>query len=137
MEHKFDPYSYESMEGRHHYARDPYTTEFAHHADPYAAEAYHHKEGHFEAHHELEQEHEGAETASAHLDQHHPEVAAPHHTAPHLAAHHQVAPHHAPKMGAHDAQPIHAASTEPHLSSTPKYYDQMFEGHMDGFPVHH
>jgi hypothetical protein len=117
MRHEYDPYSYESAEGRH-YPRDPYAVHDSYeygHADPYAAEAYRHKEGHFTQHHE------GAEAVSAHLAPHH-EVAA--------------APLHAPAMGAHDAQPIHAASTEPHVSSTPKYYDQMFGGHMDGVEHH-
>ena len=53
-----------------------------------------------------------------------------------------MGPHH--DQGPHDATPIHGASQEPHISSTPAYYDEMFGAHgngekssvQDGIPLH-
>ena len=73
----------------------------------------------------------GAEAVGAHLRPYQQEYA---------FAHHAEAPHHV-EAAEHYAEPLHSIEThphaklhieEPHVSSTPKYYDEMFGGHMDG-----
>ena len=115
----YDPY----WMGDYPYARDPYSLrDYEMYADPYAAAAFGY---HTERRHQSElTPKEVSDKHFTHAPLYTPEeeLQAAHGVVHHAAVHAPVHAEAVHGVGPHDAMPIHAASTEAHVSSTPEYY---------------